>query len=117
MNADPAPSRALVAASSIPLVLATLARGESYGYAIIQTVLERSGGALRWNEGMLYPVLHRLEADGLVRSRWGASEVGRRRRYYQITPAGHRALGAERARWLTVHDALSGLWGDATCPA
>ncbi len=58
----------LVAASATPLVLGILAEGESYGYAIIQQVREQSGGQLEWSEGMLYPVLHRLEREKLIRS-------------------------------------------------
>jgi PadR family transcriptional regulator, regulatory protein PadR len=61
----------LVAASATPLVLAILAEGESYGYAIIKRVSELSGGHLRWTDGMLYPVLHRLERNGLVAAKWG----------------------------------------------
>src|SRR5947199_10404826 len=56
----------LVAASATPLVLAILAEGDSYGYAIIKRVTELSGGHLQWTDGMLYPVLHRLERHGLV---------------------------------------------------
>jgi len=58
----------LVAATATPLVLAILAEGESYGYAIIKRVAELSGGELQWTDGMLYPVLHRLERDALVKS-------------------------------------------------
>ena len=54
-------SKDLVAASAAPLVLAILAEGDSYGYAIIKRVSELSGGHLRWTDGMLYPVLHRLD--------------------------------------------------------
>ncbi len=69
----------LVAASATPLVLAILGEGESYGYAILKRVSELSGGHLQWTDGMLYPVLHRLERQGLVAAKWGASETGRRR--------------------------------------
>ena len=55
----------LVAASAEPLILSLLAKGESYGYAIIQEVKARSGGKLQWTDGMLYPVLHRMESRGL----------------------------------------------------
>ena len=58
----------LVAASSKPLLLSILAGGESYGYEIIQKVRELSGGRIEWSDGMLYPVLHRLERDGLIES-------------------------------------------------
>ena len=61
----------LVAASAEPMILALLAKGESYGYAIIQEVKARSGGKLQWTDGMLYPVLHRMEHRGLIKSRWG----------------------------------------------
>jgi len=63
-------SKDLVAASVRPLVLAILARNESYGYAIIQEMRERSGGEIEWTEGTLYPVLHRLEAEKLISARW-----------------------------------------------
>ena len=85
-------SKELVAASSKPLVLAILARGENYGYAIIQEVRERSNGRLDWTEGMLYPVLHRLEEQKLIRARWVTSENGRKRKYYRLSPQGTRAL-------------------------
>src|SRR3989454_6970297 len=75
----------LVAASATPLVLAILAEGESYGYAIIKRVGELSKGHLQWTDGMLYPVLHRLERHGLVASRWRSSATGRRRKYYRLT--------------------------------
>ena len=60
----------LVAATSTSLVLAILAEGDTYGYAILKRVRELSGGELEWTDGMLYPVLHRLERSGLVKSRW-----------------------------------------------
>jgi len=64
----------LVAASSTPLVLAILAEGDSYGYAILKRVRELSGGELEWTDGMLYPVLHRLERSGLIEARWDQAE-------------------------------------------
>ena len=100
----------LVAASSTPLVLAILAEGESYGYAIIKRVGELSGGHLQWTDGMLYPVLHRLERHGLVAAKWGESESGRRRKYYRLTEEGRAELEAERKRWQIVDDTLRSLW-------
>lgn len=100
----------LVAASATPLVLAILARGESYGYAIIKRVAELSGGHLQWTDGMLYPVLHRLERNGLVASRWGSSEHGRRRKYYRLTKEGRAQLEAERERWKVVDETLHHIW-------
>lgn len=100
----------LVAASSTPLVLAILAEGESYGYAIIKRVSDLSGGQLLWTDGMLYPVLHRLERNGLVAAKWGESETGRRRKYYRLTKEGRTQLQAERKRWETVDETLRNIW-------
>ncbi|HEX7081812.1 MAG TPA: helix-turn-helix transcriptional regulator [Gammaproteobacteria bacterium] len=100
----------LVAASSTPLVLAILAEGDSYGYAILKRVRELSGGALEWTDGMLYPVLHRLERSGLVQSRWQKAESGRRRKYYRLTAAGREQLADERRQWRTVDRTLRNIW-------
>ena len=100
----------LVAASATPLVLAILAEGESYGYAILKRVAELSGGELRWTDGMLYPVLHRLERLGWIEGRWGVSESGRRRKYYRTTPGGEAQLAARRREWQVVDRTLRGAW-------
>ena len=100
----------LVAASSTPLVLAILAEGDSYGYAILKRVRELSGGALEWTDGMLYPVLHRLEKSGLVEARWDQAESGRKRKYYRVTEAGREQLAEERRQWSTVDQALRNVW-------
>jgi PadR family transcriptional regulator PadR len=100
----------LVAASATPLVLAILAEGDSYGYAIIKRVTELSGGHLQWTDGMLYPVLHRLERQGLVAARWRASESGRKRKYYHITKEGRAQLAFQRQQWQVVNSTLRSLW-------
>ena len=100
----------LIAASSTPLVLAILAEGDSYGYAILQRVRELSGGRMEWTDGMLYPVLHRLERLGYVKARWDVSETGRRRKYYRITPEGQAQLAEERRQWQAVDATLRGIW-------
>lgn len=100
----------LVAASSTPLVLAILAEGDSYGYAILKRVRELSGGKVEWTDGMLYPVLHRLERSGLVETRWEKAESGRRRKYYSVTDAGRKQLAHERRQWQTVDDMLRKVW-------
>jgi DNA-binding PadR family transcriptional regulator len=92
----------LVAASATPLVLAILSEGESYGYAIIKRVAELSGGELQWTDGMLYPLLHRLERNGLVEAFWGRSETGRRRKYYRMTRSGAEHLDRQRRQWQMV---------------
>ena len=96
----------LVAASATPLVLAILSEGQSYGYAIIKRVAELSGGELQWTDGMLYPVLHRLERNGFVKAAWGESETGRRRRYYRLTDDGKEELASQRRQWQMVDAAL-----------
>ncbi len=104
----------LVAASATPLVLAILAEGDSYGYAIIKRVAELSGGHLQWTDGMLYPVLHRLERQGLVAAKWFESENGRRRKYYRITREGRTQLTIQRRQWQVVDDTLRGIWMKAS---
>jgi DNA-binding PadR family transcriptional regulator len=103
----------LVAASSTPLVLAILATEDSYGYAILQRVRELSGGRMEWTDGMLYPVLHRLERLGHVEARWKVVEGGRKRRYYRITKEGRAQLAAQREQWKAVDSTLRGIWMEA----
>ena len=100
----------LVAASATPLVLAILADGESYGYAILKRVRELSGGELEWTDGMLYPLLHRLRRLGYVTTEWRTPPEGRRRRYYAITDAGRAALAEQQRQWATVTRALGDTW-------
>ncbi|MEX2618683.1 MAG: PadR family transcriptional regulator [Egibacteraceae bacterium] len=100
----------LVAASATPLVLAILAEGESYGYAILKRVRELSGGELEWTDGMLYPLLHRLRRLEYVTTEWQTPPEGRRRRYYTITDGGRAALAEQQRQWVTVTRALGGAW-------
>lgn len=100
----------LVAASSTPLVLAILAAEDSYGYAILRRVRELSGGHMEWTDGMLYPVLHRLERLGYIEARREVSESGRRRKYYRITARGRTQLAEERRQWQAVDATLREVW-------
>lgn len=100
----------LVAASTVPLVLAILAEGESYGYAIIQRVRELSGGEMEWTDGMLYPVLHWLEEKGHVKAAWRRAETGRERKYYSLKPGGQKYLADCKAQWSTVDQTLRRAW-------
>ena len=100
----------LVAASATPLVLAILAEGESYGYAILKRVRDLSDGALEWTDGMLYPLLHRLHRLGYVTTDWRSPPEGRRRRYYAITDEGQEALAEHKRQWVTVTRALGDIW-------
>ena len=102
-------SKELVAASAEPLILSLLAQGESYGYAIIQEIKARSKDRIQWTDGMLYPVLHRMEREGWIESRWAETEIGRRRKYYRLKKEGKRALKEQSDQWMIVHSVLSGL--------
>jgi PadR family transcriptional regulator, regulatory protein PadR len=100
----------LVAAAATPLVLGILAEGESYGYAILKRVSELSGGQLQWTDGMLYPLLHRLERIGYVDSNWAVSAGERKRKYYRITEPGLKALVDQRRQWEVMDNALQAIW-------
>ncbi|WP_299166242.1 PadR family transcriptional regulator [uncultured Arthrobacter sp.] len=106
----------LVAASATPLVLGILAEGDLYGYAILKRVGELSGGNMQWTDGMLYPLLHRLERLGYVNATWGTSEAGRRRKHYAITQTGREALADRQQQWTVVADALRQVWHSAPRP-
>jgi PadR family transcriptional regulator PadR len=100
----------LVAAAATPLVLAILAEGESYGYAILKRVRALSEGELEWTDGMLYPLLHRLRRLGYVTTEWRTSPEGRRRKYYMVTDDGRAALADQQRQWATVTRALNDVW-------
>ena len=100
----------LVAASTEPLILSILSRGENYGYAIIQEVRELSDEELNWTDGMLYPVLHRMERNGWIKSRWGKADTGRERKYYSLSEKGKTALATQKDQWLKVHSVLTRAW-------
>jgi DNA-binding PadR family transcriptional regulator len=104
-------SRELAGASVKPIILSLLANGESYGYALLQRIEDLSGGTLAWDDSTLYPVLHRLENDGLLSSSWRRAENGRRRKYYRLTARGHEVLETEKRQWLRVNALLAQLWG------
>jgi PadR family transcriptional regulator PadR len=100
----------LVAASATALILAIIAEGDTYGYAILKRVGELSAGQLQWTDGMLYPVLHRLERQGHIEGTWGTAETGRKRKYYRITDQGRGQLAEQRQQWQAVDAALRNIW-------
>ncbi len=100
-------SRTLMAASTRPIILAILSRGEDYGYNLIQKVKGFSGGNINWTEGMIYPVLQRMEIDGLITSMWRVSEDQRPRRYFRIAEHGQAELVSEPTGWADVWKALN----------
>ena len=93
------------------IVLAALLAGPAHGYAVIEEIRRRSGGAFDLPEGTIYPALHRLEQAGLLASRWVAAESGRRRRVYTLNKRGNRALADRRAVWEQFSDAIGNLLG------
>jgi PadR family transcriptional regulator, regulatory protein PadR len=94
------------------IVLAALAGGPAHGYAVIQEINRRSGGTFDLPEGTIYPVLHRLEKNGLLSSRWTIADSGRKRRTYTLTRRGRGALADQRAMWERFAGAISGLFGE-----
>lgn len=106
-------SNTLVAAAAKPVILSLLLSGESYGYQILKSVRRVSGGNMDWSSAMLYPVLRRMEKEGLIRSEWRVSEENRMRKYYVLTDLGRQELAAEKERWISIQDALRTFWAMA----
>jgi DNA-binding PadR family transcriptional regulator len=110
-------SQDLVKGSIIPIVLALLRERPMYGYEMVKQVNARSGGRLEWREGTLYPALHRLEADGLVKAEWKeapASEGGagaRQRKYYALTRKGRSELDRRVSEWQDFSGAINMVLG------
>ncbi len=94
------------------LVLAVLASGPAHGYALIELLRERSGGFFELSEGSVYPALHRLERTGLVASGWSETG-GRRRRVYELTARGRRAVAERRREWRSFATAVDAIWQGA----
>ena len=107
-------SRELIAASSIPLVLAVLSKGESYGYDIMRQIKEASGGDLQFSDGTLYPVLRKLEDKEMIASEWKVAENEKRRRYYTLTSKGKEYFKQEKETWELMNDLLKQLWKPVT---
>jgi PadR family transcriptional regulator PadR len=103
-------SNTLVAASTKPIILALLLSGETYGYQILKRVRQLSGGKMKWSSAMLYPVLRRMEKEGLIQSEWRVSAEKRMRKYYMLTDRGRKEFEIEKARWLNIQDALTRIW-------
>jgi len=89
------------------LILKSLSWGPRHGYAVADSIRERSGEALRIEEGALYPALHRLEKRGLLEAEWGVSENNRRAKFYKLTPRGRAQLRSETQQWVAYAAAVS----------
>jgi DNA-binding PadR family transcriptional regulator len=108
-------SKTLTAASTRPIILGILKQGRSYGYLIIKKIKQLSGERMNYSDGMLYPVLHRLEKDGLIQSDWVLQDDSSRpRKYYEITDKGKEALVVEKEQWRQVNAVLEQLWAVKT---
>tara|TARA_B100000809_G_C15018804_1_gene487682 strand:- start:669 stop:1010 length:342 start_codon:yes stop_codon:yes gene_type:complete len=110
-------SKELVAASATPMILSILNRGESYGYAIIKELRELSDSEIQWTDGMLYPVLRRLEKQDHVRSEWRVADNGKRRRYYHLEKTGKAQLKEHKRQWTLTNSVLTKLWEGVPCSA
>lgn len=93
----------LAGASTSILVLSVLAREASYGYQIIRRLNDAADGLFTWQEGTVYPILHKLEKDDCVRAQWQEADTGRRRKYYYITAKGREALEDGSRQWIEYH--------------
>lgn len=103
-------SKNLTAASTRAIILGILKQGNSYGYLIIKKIRELSDGKMQYSDGMLYPVLHRLEKEGLIKSFWKMEKESKPRKYYEITAKGKKALAAEQEQWDQVNAVLQAIW-------
>jgi DNA-binding PadR family transcriptional regulator len=92
------------------LILEVIGQGPSYGYEITQTVMERSNGYFELKEGSLYPALHRLERQTMLRAFWREAD-GRRRKYYELTNAGRAELAERKRSWLSFAAGVNGVLG------
>ena len=95
------------------MLLASVARGPRHGYAIIEWLAARSDGELTLAAGTLYPALHRLEEEGLVRGSWHEAPGERRRRIYGLTKKGERALAAQKDEWMAFSRVMNAVLGGA----
>ena len=93
------------------LMLEVISHGPTYGYEISQTVDTRSNGYFELKEGSLYPALHRLEQQKLVKSSWREVD-GRRRKYYELTSAGRKVLAAKKQEWQAFANGIQGVLSD-----
>ncbi len=96
-------NKELVGASTGILILGVIARAPGYGYQIIKEINEEADGLFSWREGTIYPVLHKLEQEGLICSEWEIADTGRRRKYYHITSMGREALAETSRQWTEFH--------------
>lgn len=101
------PDKDLIGASTTLLILSVLVREPNYGYQILRRINDEANGLFTWQEGTIYPVLHKLEKADLVRTQWQQADTGRRRKYYYITAKGREALGSGTGQWEAFHSLVT----------
>jgi PadR family transcriptional regulator PadR len=107
MDQMPQPSPELLHGTLDALVLKTLAGGRRHGYAIARAIEDATAGVVGIEEGSLYPALYRMERKGWIDAEWGLSELGRRAKFYRLTPRGRKQLAAQTAEWARFAAAIS----------
>jgi len=103
-------SKELIGASANLIILAVFAKGNNYGYDILNTVKKLSDGKTQWSNGSIYPVLKKMEAQGFIKSYWRMEEKQRPRKYYNLTETGMAELQNKKDDWVMVNDMLTKLW-------
>lgn len=104
-------SKELIGATSIPIVLSILKTGDSYGYEIVQRVKKLSDGQVQWNEASIYPVLKKLESEGMIQSYWKMNEGERPRKYYTILEKGEKQIENNKLNLELIYSLFGKLWG------
>ena len=99
----------LVGASTALLILGTLNKSPDYGYMLVKRINEDAAGIFHWQEGTIYPVLHKLEEEKLIRAQWETAENGRERKYYYITASGRKSLEEKTRQWNEFHGLITKL--------
>src|ERR1044072_2026650 len=101
------PAKELVHGTLDTLVLKAVRGGPRHGYAIARWLEETTGDVLQVEDGSLYPAFYRMEQRGLIQASWGTSELGRKAKFYRLTPAGRKRLSASTAEWARFSAAIS----------
>lgn len=109
MNDMKSISKELVGAASVLIILSVLSRGDSYGYEIVQKVKEFTGGAIKWKVSSIYPVLKKLENNGMIKSYWKVVEGQRPRKYYILLKDGREKLQTNIQEWNLVNSVFGSL--------
>jgi PadR family transcriptional regulator, regulatory protein PadR len=103
-------SKEIIGAAASSIILSVLKKGDSYGYEIVRMVKELSKGDIKWKEASIYPVLKKLENEGLIRSYWNVQEGQRPRKYYSVEADGIELLESHIIEWNSIQSLLSQLW-------